>query len=57
MTKIIPSTGFKINRVLPPHELNARRARKRVVTPFPKTAVLAPNYKTGPDPEPSAPKR
>ena len=29
------STGFKVNRVLPPHELNARRKRKRVLTMLP----------------------
>jgi len=26
---------FKINRILPPHELNARRARKRVLPQLP----------------------
>jgi hypothetical protein len=31
---------FKIDRKLPPHELNARRARKRVVTKLPAIAHL-----------------
>ncbi len=29
------SEPFKISRVLPPHELNARRARKRVLPQLP----------------------
>ena len=29
---------FKINRVLPPHELNARRARKHVLPQLPPIA-------------------
>ncbi len=29
---------FKINRVLPPHELNARRARKRILPQPPPMA-------------------
>jgi hypothetical protein len=29
---------FKINRVLPPHELNARRARKRILPQLPPIA-------------------
>ena len=28
---------IKINRVLPPHELNARRARKNILSPLPDT--------------------
>jgi hypothetical protein len=32
MTELTTATHFKISRVLPPHELNARRARKRVLT-------------------------
>ncbi len=31
---------FKIDRRLPPHELNARRNRKRVVTKLPAVAHL-----------------
>lgn len=31
---------FKINRILPPHELNARRNRKRAVTTLPAIAQL-----------------
>jgi hypothetical protein len=32
MTQIATAPHFKISRVLPPHELNARRARKRLLT-------------------------
>ena len=35
------SEPFKINRILPPHELNARRNRKRVVTQLPAVTQLA----------------
>ena len=39
---------FKINRVLPPHELNARRARKRVLPqpppPIFKRPVASDNF-------------
>ena len=34
---------FKVNRVLPPHELNARRNRKRAVTQLPAIAQLPPH--------------
>ena len=33
------SEPFKISRVLPPHELNARRARKRVLPQLPPIAA------------------
>ena len=35
---------FKINRVLPPHELNARRRRKRALTTLPNIADLPKPY-------------
>jgi hypothetical protein len=38
---------FKISRVLPPHELNARRARKRVLPQLPpifKRSVAKDNF-------------
>jgi hypothetical protein len=34
------SQPIKIDRKLPPHELNARRARKRIVTQLPAVACL-----------------
>ena len=34
------SEPFKIDRKLPPHELNARRNRKRAVTQLPAVAHL-----------------
>lgn len=42
------SEPFKINRVLPPHELNARRNRKRVLPQPPPVAPrpAAPEPKT-----------
>jgi hypothetical protein len=47
------SEPFKINRVLPPHELNARRARKRVVTTLPGIAHLPESSDTFHQPNPS----
>jgi hypothetical protein len=35
------SEPFRVDRKLPPHELNARRNRKRVVTQLPAIAHLA----------------
>jgi hypothetical protein len=33
---------YKVDRKLPPHELNARRARKRAITQLPAIAALPP---------------
>ena len=41
---------IKINRVLPPHELNARRARKNILNPLPDTPHAA-KPKTTVDPD------
>ena len=35
------SEPYKIDRKLPPHELNARRNRKRIITKLPAIAHLA----------------
>jgi hypothetical protein len=49
------SEPFKIDRVLPPHELNARRNRKRVVTQLPAIAhlPLAGDHFQEPKPSPN----
>ncbi len=43
---------IKINRVLPPHELNARRNRKRSVTTLPGVVHL-PQPRDTPQPSPN----
>jgi len=44
-----------IRRVLPPHELNARRARKRTLTRLPALAANpSPSPAAGPSPQPPA---
>jgi len=44
---------FKISRVLPPHELNARRARKRILPQPPPVARQPIAADTFHDPAPS----
>jgi len=47
---------FKISRILPPHELNARRARKRVLPQPPPVAQrpIATDTFHEPNPSPNA---
>jgi hypothetical protein len=46
---------YKVDRKLPPHELNARRARKRALTQLPAIAALPKGHDHHPHHESASP--